>query len=136
MPKYGFKGNMVIRCTEAQTVTLLKMLHHQGVQPAALGRELIAAACAFLEAGGRLEFPLAVRPAAYEPQGETLVMAAEGPGPKYSSLRAVVDEAATSAAASSPPRPSPPGALPDPPKSRPAAKGSRGNKSPQKRGGA
>ncbi len=82
MPKYGFNGKIQVRCTDEQTATLRVMLERQGVQPATLGRELIAAACAFLDAGGRLEFPLRVLPAQYQQLPPAIYQAAEDPAPK------------------------------------------------------
>jgi hypothetical protein len=79
MPKYGFKGHLKVTCTREQTETLLKMLERQGVQPAKLGRELVVAACNFLDAGGRLEFPLRVLPAEYHQIPPALYQAAEDP---------------------------------------------------------
>jgi hypothetical protein len=77
MPKYGFHGKLQVRCTDEQTATLRRMLERQGVQPATLGRELVAAACRFLDGGGRIEFPLRVVPETYAQSEEPLPMVAE-----------------------------------------------------------
>jgi len=77
MPKYGFHGKLQVRCTDEQTAMLRRMLERQGVQPATLGRELVAAACRFLESGGRIEFPLRVVPETYPQIEEQLPMVAE-----------------------------------------------------------
>lgn len=129
MPKYGFNGNIMIRCSSTQVDTLRKMLARQRVQPAELGRELIAAACAFLDAGGRLEFPLRIRPAVEE-QMDALSMVAEDSGPGYRSVRELIADAKAAALQN----PHPPPRLPDPPKSQPSAGESRGKKSHRKRG--
>ena len=128
MPKYGFSGNIMIRCTAAQTFTLRKMLERQRVQPTELTRQLIAAACAFLDAGGRLEFPLRIVSAEYEEREGVIAMVAEAPGQKGSSVRDVIE--AAEAALRNPAPPSGPQGLPKSPLS---AGGKRGKKPRRKR---
>lgn len=71
MPKMGFNGKLFVRCTPQQTATLQRMLTNQGVQPAELGRQMVEAACAFLDKGGRVLFPLIVIPSK-APSGDIL----------------------------------------------------------------
>jgi hypothetical protein len=72
MPKMGFNGTIVIRCTPEQTETLQRMIDDQGVLAPKLGRELIAAACSFLDAGGDIRFPLKVQPSKPAPMQEAI----------------------------------------------------------------
>jgi len=122
MPRYGFNGSIVIRCTPQQADMLRLMLERQGVQPAALGRELIAAACRFLEAGGQLSFPLTVQPRDYRQPKDPAPIVPDSTEEDSALLKLI--EAAKAALRARRPAPK----LPNPPKSPDAARASRAKK--------
>jgi hypothetical protein len=108
------------------------MIEEQGTLAPRLGRELIEAACKFLDAGGKIKFPLRVIPGLYPLPGEYEAMVAEATpaGQPRNSERDVVDAAERAA------REREEGfrseGLPNPPGSRKPVAGKRARKSPGK----
>lgn len=126
MPRYGFTketGQIGVRLSKEQTATVMKMLNDQGIQPSTLGKALVAAACRFLDEGGRIALPLEIRPANYSEAQPKLALVAED----AATVREILAEAKAALA-----DPTPPQVPPDLPELLRAAKGSRAKKSRKK----